>query len=192
MYRGILRAVRLTLSPNDEWRAIGSEAPERPAMLAQFAIPLACIPAACWAIGLLVFGEAGPGGKTHGAVGLAQSLHAGAVVLLGALLMIFLLAASMFVLAPLSSGSRDWPRSLQVATYSGAPLFLGGVVLIFPEAAFVLILAVGHSFYLQYCGVKYVLHIKDDEAAEFVALSVVLLSVSSTIAGAAGSWAGVL
>ncbi len=69
---------------------------------------------------------------------------------------------------------------------------LSGVLLVLPMLSFATLLAVCHSFYLQYVGVNRVLGVKEGEAAEYVALVAVLLVVSSTLLGALASWVGIV
>jgi hypothetical protein len=45
---------------------------------------------------------------------------------------------------------------------------------------------------LQYAGVQHVLQVKEGAAAEYVALSTILLSFLSTAIGGLGGWLGVL
>ena len=69
---------------------------------------------------------------------------------------------------------------------------LVSVVLLIPDLAFGTLLGAFQSFYLLYVGFGQVLTVKEDQAAEFVALVVVALSVALMLAGAAGSAAGIL
>lgn len=184
MGRVLLRAVRITISPGKEWQAVRGEVPDQVALLGRFILPLSCIPALGWAIGLAWMGSNAVGAD----FGITQAAHRGLVALLGSVVSIYLLAAAMFALAPLFAGKRDWPRALQVAAYSSAPVLLAGVVLVLPDLAFTLILASLHSLGLLYGGVNSVLGAKADESAEYTALVIVLFLVASTALGAAGSW----
>ena len=116
----------------------------------------------------------------------------GIMALLGSAASVLLLAASFYVLALMFGRPRDWPRALQVAAYSFAPVFLAGVLLILPDLVFVLIIAAAHGFYVQFIGVQYVLGIKEGDAAEYVALVIMLFMMASTFLGIFGSWAGVM
>lgn len=190
--RAWLRAVRLTVAPNEEWRTIRDEKPRARAILALFVLPLALIPAASWSLGLLLFGDDGRSARNGVAFGIAQVVHGGLIAFFGVVLSICLCALSILVLAPLFSCLRDWRRALQVAAYSAAPVLIGGLVLILPDLVYTLILAFFHSLYLQYAGLQHVLAVKERDAAEYVALSTVLLMVFSTVMGALGGWLGVL
>lgn len=146
---------------------------------------MACVPAASWCLGLLI-GEAP---AFPDAVRLARS---GVVAYLGIFFSVLMLAASLYLLAPLFIASRNWARSLQVAAYSSAPLLLAGFVLIVPSLVLCTLVAAMHSFYLQYLGVFRILGAREDESAEYVALGFVLLIALSALLGAIGGWLGAI
>ena len=186
------RAFRLVLCPEEEWRAIASEAAEQWRILALFVLPLGSIPAAAWSAKLALFGsEDGQLGEGT-AAGLAQVLQGGLTVWVCTVLSVLVLASSIYALAPLFVPSRDWPRALQVAAYSSAPVWLGGIILAIPDAAYIVLLAVLQACYVMYAGLKRVLGVKEDNAAEYVALSIVLLSLVTTLLGALGGALGML
>ena len=185
MNSALRRALRFLLSPDAEWRAIKDEIPDQRRILVSFVLPLASIPAVSWCLGLFLSAGAS-------SIDFVWIAHRGLITYFGAVLSILLLAASMFVLAPLFTAGRDWPRALQVAAYSSSPVLLAGVVLVLPDLAFATLLAAFHSFFLQYVGVQQVLGAKEGEAAEYVALGIVLLIIASTLLGAFGSWLGLL
>ncbi|MCX7157788.1 MAG: Yip1 family protein [Proteobacteria bacterium] len=185
MKTALQRAVRLTFHPELEWQAIRSEAPDQGALLASFVLPMVCIPALSCGLGL-AFHEG------FSKTGLEQAAHRGSVTFFGSLLSIFLLGMSLYVLAPLFVAVRDWARAFQVAAYSSAPVLLGGVILVVPDIAYVMLLPALQSLYLQYVGVHRVMGVKEGEAAEYVALGIVLLVIASTLAGAFGAWLGIL
>ena len=191
MQRIVLRALRLIVSPDDEWRSIREEEPS-PAVIARFVLPLAIIPAASWGLGLMLFGIGMANGRGGAVLGIGQIVYSGLIAYIGVVLSICLCAVAIAALAPLFACPRDWPRALQVAAYSAAPVLIGGLVLVLPDLASLLILAFFHSLYLQYAGLQHVLAVKERDSAEYVALSTVLLMVLSTIMGALGGWLGAL
>lgn len=164
---------------------VAEELPDQRRILASFVLPLAGIPAVSWCLGLLLSGD---GTLT----GLAEIAHSAAVVYLGSLLSIYLLAASLFLLAPLFSVRRSWGRAFQVAAYGSAPVMFSGILLMAPVLVFATLLAVCHSFYLQYVGVSRVLGVREGDAAEYIALITVLMVLASTLLGALASALGVL
>lgn len=188
MYRALRSAVRVTFSPDAEWRTIKGEEPRARTIFAFFVLPLALIPAVSWSLGLLLFGnDAG-----SGALDFGQIARGGLIAYLSMALSICLYAASIVALAPLFGCPRDWSRALQVAAHSAAPVLIGGLVLVLPNVAFVLLLPFLHSLYLQYAGLQQVLAVKESAAAEYVALSNMLLMVLATALGPLGTWLGIL
>lgn len=187
----LLRAVRLTVSPGDEWRTICEEEPRPRAIVAFFVLPLALIPAASWIAGLLLFGQDPDGGRGGTSMDIGQILRGGLAAYFGMVLSVCLCAASIVIVAPLFTGVRSWPRALQVAAYSAAPVLLGGLMLILPNLVFALIVPFFHGLYLQYAGLQHVLGVKERDAAEYVALSTMLLMALSTAVGALAMRAGI-
>ncbi len=192
MHAALLRAVRIVLWPTEEWEVIEKEVAKPLVLLSGFVLPLACIPAVCWALGLALFGGKGVVAGDSAEIDLGRIAHGGFEALVGSLASVLLLALSLFVLAPLFARRRSWQRVLQVAAYSSAPVLLAGFLLVMPDLVFVPLFAAVHAFYLLYVGVQRILGTKMDEAAEYVALVVVLLVVASTLLGALGSWSGIL
>ncbi|MEO7727113.1 MAG: Yip1 family protein [Burkholderiales bacterium] len=190
MNHGLQRAARVTVFPDAEWRVISGETPHPRATFTRFVLPLALIPAASWALDLLLFGGYASGGNVS--LGASQIFRGGLMAYAGMVLSICLCAASIVIVAPLFTGLRNWSRALQVAAYSSAPVLLGGILLILPNLAFALIVPYFHGLYLQYAGLQHVLAVKERDAAQYVALSTLLLMVLSTIVGALGMWAGLL
>jgi hypothetical protein len=182
--KAVLRAFRLTLSPAREWSIISREPSKPLAALLSFAVPMTAIPALSWTLGLILFPEAPY-------AGILPAANRGALVYVSLLASIVLLAAAIHLLAPMFSVERSWSRSVQVAAYSGAPVFLSGFLLVVPDLAFILLLAIFHGFFLQYSGVRHVMGVKEDQAAEYVALCIVLMGVASTVLGAVASAIGV-
>jgi hypothetical protein len=190
MRAALRRAVRITFWPSDEWLVIREEIPGQMALLTGFILPLCFIPAACWSMGLALF--AGRGVVAADDPNFAQIVQGGLTALLGSVASVLLIAVSLYLLVPLFAKSRNWARSLQVAAYSSAPAFLAGVLLILPDLVFGLMIAAVHCFYLQYLGVQAVLGVKSGDAAECVALVIVLFILASTLLGSVGSQVGVM
>lgn len=180
------------MSPDEEWRTVAKEAPDPWSVLASFVLPLACIPAAAWCFNLSVFGGEGGHDAERAALGWSQVLSGGLTVWIFTVLSVLVLATSLYVLAPLFAPGRDWPGALRVAAFSAAPVLLGGVILAIPEVSYAILLALLHSFYLQYAGLQRELGVKEDQAAEYVALSIVLCTIATTGLGALGGALGVL
>jgi hypothetical protein len=180
----------MTLAPGEEWRTVAREASGPSALLGSFVLPLSCIPAACWALNRLLFAGDGARDGAGPAPAASQVLYGGLMVFGSTVLSVALLAVSLFALAPLFDRPRDWPRTFRVAAYSGAPVFLGSALLVLPDLAYLLLPAAFQSAYLMYGGVQTVLGVREDRAAEYVALGAMLMIISSTLLGGLGGALG--
>jgi hypothetical protein len=174
----IRRACRIIVAPAAEWPVVAAENPNTSTLLCRFVLPLAIIPAAGWSLGVWLFNHAG-----GGADGLTIA-RAGLTVVIGVLLWVCLSAALMMLSARWFNGARSWLRALQVAAYSLTPVLLSGLLLALADLMAVWIIALFHSFYLQFVGVQPMLGIKPTDAAEFVAVNTMALMVMSSIIGA--------
>ncbi len=184
--------MRFVLSPNEEWRTVSKEPADACHVLASFVLPLAFIPAAAWCFKLLAFGGDSGYDSERAAMEFAQVLGGTLTVWIYSVLSVPVLAISIYLLAPLFDHGRDWSGALKVAAFSSAPVFLGGAILAIPDVSYAILLALFHSFYLLYAGLQHVLGVKEDSAAEYVALSIVLCTIASTALGALGGALGVL
>lgn len=190
MTQTLRRALRLTASPGEEWQLIKAEEPLAAAIVFRFLLPLALIPAVSLSLGLLLSGI--DAGGRHATLDLVQIVRGGLIVYVGVVLSVCLSAASIMILAPLFAAPRDWPRALRVAAYSASPVLLCGLLLLVLNLSYVLILPFFHGLYLQYAGLQHVLAVKERDAAEYVALSSMLLMALSTALGAFAGWLGIL
>jgi len=185
------RAARIIAAPDAEWRSVRAE-PARPPAVMLYVVVMSLIPAAGWITGLWLFGNETGVGRGVPISGVGQIAYHGLLAAAGFVLWVVLCAAAMVALARLFGGARDWARALQVAAYSATPVALAGLLLIQPNLLSVLIIAFFYSLYLQYAGAQHVLQVKEGAAAEYVALSTILLSFLSTAIGGLGGWLGVL
>ena len=192
MSRILHRVARIIAAPGAEWAAIANERTRTSELLWRFILPLSLIPGTACAIGLWLAKEESRASRNAAIAGIDQGISGGLVTAIGGVLWILLSAVSLRLVVRLFDGVRDWVLALQVAAYSATPMLLAGVLLIQPDLVAVLVVAFFHSLYLQFLGVQRVLQVKETHAAEFVALSTLLLSVLLTVAGSLGSSLGVL
>ena len=88
--------------------------------------------------------------------------------------------------------TRDYVAALKVATYGAIPLMMTGATLFLPVMAIVTMAGLCHTLFLFWIGVRRVLHVPHGAAAEFVGISLVLLTFLSVLIGAAASAIGLL
>lgn len=159
-----------------------------------YILPMSVVPAVAWAIGLTLFpGDLAIRGETPVGVGsAAQVARAALVTFGGSVLSVGALAAAFFAVAPMYEVRRDWPSALSVAAYGTTPVWLAGCLLVKPILVAVAILGVVHACYLYFAGLQCVAGVKRGDAAEFVALAVLLSTITLVAAGALLGFMGVI
>lgn len=186
----ILRRIYLLLFyPRAEWDEIARESIRVDTLVRSYILPLSLIPPIATVIGMKTF-DASWNPAAGYQVPPDEIYAAGMATLLGSIGSIFLLAAIFRLIAPMYGSSRNYRDALKVATFGAVPVMLAGATLLLPVMAIVGVVALVHSLFLFWLGAKEVLHVRRGEQAEFVGISILLLSVVSTIAGAAASGMG--
>jgi hypothetical protein len=180
------RALRLLRSPAAEWASIAAERRPPLTVLLTYVLPMSAVPAVAWTTGLALFpGDLAIRGETPADLAsLASLARAAAVTFGGSALSVAALAAAFFAIAPMYEVRRDWPSAVAVAGYGTTPVWLAGVLLVKPSLVTAAILAVVHACYLYFAGLQQVAGVRPGDAAEFVALAVLLASVVLVAAGA--------
>ena len=186
-----VRAARLLRHPDAEWKAIAAEPPVTRA-LAGYLLPHACVITFSWMAGLAMFGLFGARGEPATMLPAARIVHIGAVTFFGALLGVVLVAAAIWLIAPMYRIRRDWRRSLRVATYAATPLLLAGLLLLVPMLVFATVLAVGPALYHLHTGLRIELGVRAGDAAEYVAIVCLAVSVALTLIGGIAGGLGLI
>jgi hypothetical protein len=178
------RALQLIVSPAREWEAVAVEDLPPARVFLGYVVPLSAVPAVAWMLGLAMFG-AGLGFRDEDVAALAPGgiLYAGAVTLAGSVLSVLALAAAFFLVAPMYAVSRHWGRALNVAAYGTTPLWAAGILLMHPGLVILGPLAFLHCCHLYYSGLQRVAGVKQGDAAEYVAISLFLVTVASLVVG---------
>ena len=178
------RAFGLIVRPRREWAAIAGETAHPLRILLGYVVPFSALPAVAWMIGLHAFGldlvaEGEPVTHPSG----PAILRAGAMTFLGSVASVAMLAGAFRLLAPMYDAARDLRRAWSVAAYGSTPLWLFGLVLVKPNLVIAGMVAVLHCSYLYYTGLQAVTHVREDDAAEYVAIGLLILLAASTLAG---------
>jgi Yip1 domain len=183
------RIVRIVFRPRKEWDLVASETTSVDALVCRYIVPLSLLAPIATSIGMRVFDSTWDrdGGYR---VPAEQIFAAAATTLFASIASVFALAAIFVMLAPFYGSTRDYRVALAVATYGAIPVLLAGATLVLPVMALVAVIGFVHTLYLYWLGAKQVLHVARSEQAEFVAISVLILSVASTLAGAIVSHLG--
>jgi Yip1 domain len=183
------RIVYIVFRPTAEWDAIAAESTTVDALLRHYILPLALLAPIATVIGMKSFDR--DWDPAHGyLVPPEQIFAAGATTYFATVGSIFVLAAIFCVIAPMFGARRDYLAALKVSTYGAIPVMLAGATLVLPAMAIVAIVGVCHTLYLLWVGVRRVLNVPSGAQAEFVGISVVLLTFLSVIIGAAAGAIG--
>lgn len=167
--------------PDAAWSRIASESAGPQEVLLRYAVPWSLLPSVAWPIGLALFPDDIGGEAAVRSIG--AGLVAGLVTFLGSLLTVCLLAGAIAAVAPMYGLRRSFPGALRVAAFAMTPVWMAGILLVKPALLLVLAIAALHTLVLLQGGLRLVLHVKPGEADEYVAVSVFLTAVASTLIG---------
>jgi hypothetical protein len=185
----VRRIVGVVFRPQAEWDRIANEDTTYGTLIRRYIIPLSLLAPIATVVGMSVFDSTWDAGQGY-RVPAPQILGAGMATLFALILSVFALAGIFVLIAPMYGSSRNYRDALKVSTFGAVPVMLAGATLLLPVMAIVGVVALVHSLFLFWIGAKEVLHVRRGEQAEFVGISILLLSVVSTIAGAAASSMG--
>lgn len=185
----VRRVLALLLTPSEAWDEIASEPTSVDQLIVRYIVPLALLAPAATVIGMTTFDANWD--PAHGYLVPADAIWAaGATTLFATILSIFGLAAIFVLIAPMYGSSRDYRAALKVATFGAVPVLVAGATLVLPVMAIISMVALCHTLFLYWLGVRRVLAVPADARTEFVGISLVMLGGASSIAGAALSSAG--
>ena len=105
---------------------------------------------------------------------------------------VLMIAAAFWLLARMFAPGATLERCVQVAAFGTTPLFVASALLVMPVLAIVCVISLLHVFYLYYLGARELLGVPDEDAAQFVAIALVLAIVASTLGGGAVGALGLL
>jgi len=181
------------LAPSREWATIAAERFSTPALLVGLVLPFAAIPAIAWSCGLSIFGlEVGRQGDATVRLPPDIVVRIGVGTFVGTALTIIGIAAAFYAIAPMYQARRDWRGALTVASFGAAPVALTCVLLVKPILILAPFVAALHSFYLFNAGLQHVCGVAADSTAEYVAITLFLVVVASSLAGGLLGFVGIL
>ncbi|HVE48154.1 MAG TPA: Yip1 family protein [Casimicrobiaceae bacterium] len=181
------RIVYLIVRPDQEWEAIAREPIGVDALIRRYILPLSMLAPIATVIGMKTFDRDWDPGAGY-LVPNEQIFSAGAATLFGTIMSIFLLAAIFKTIAPMYDSSRSYVEALKVATFGAIPVLLAGALLFIPALVIVPVVALCHTLYLYWLGVRRVLAVSPGAQTEFIGISMTLLVGLSAVIGAiAGS-----
>lgn len=183
------RIFLLFFYPQAEWEEIARERIGVDVLVRRYILPLSLIAPVATVIGMKTFDASWDPAAGY-QVPAGEIYAAGATTLFGSIVSIFLLAAIFRLIAPMYGSSRDYVAALKVATFGAMPVMLAGATLVVPVFVIVSVVALCHTLFLYWLGVRHVLGVGAGAQAEFVGVSLVMLGGASTLLGAFASSLG--
>jgi hypothetical protein len=185
----VRRVMALILTPGAAWDEIANEATTIDQLIRRYIVPLALLAPIATVYGMKTFDASWD--PAHGYLVPEHLIwSAGAATLFATITSIFMLAAIFVLIAPMYGSSRHYPSALKVATYGAVPVLVAGATLVLPVMAMVSVVALCHTMFNYWLGVRRVLAVPDEARTEFVGISLVMLGGASSIVGAALSSVG--
>ncbi|MDQ2962639.1 MAG: YIP1 family protein [Pseudomonadota bacterium] len=184
------RIVYLVFRPDAEWARIASEPTTVDSLLRHCILPLSALAPIATFIGMEVFDRSWDVDQGY-LVPPELIFNTAAATFFATIASIFTLAAIMTLIAPMYQCKRDYVAALKVAAYGAIPLLLSGAVLFLPAMIVVSMVAVCHTLFLYNVGATRVLQIREDQA-EFIGISLLLLTFVLMMAGMAAAGAGII
>lgn len=179
----------LVFRPTAEWDRIAREETSVVMLLFRYILPLASLAPVATMIGMTAFDRAWD--PVHGyLVPSDRILATGATTYVAIVGSIFVLAAIFALIAPLFGGAREYLAALKVATYGAVPVLLCGATLLLPVMAVVSLIGLCHTLFLFWLGARRMLRVPATAGAEFLGITIVLLTLLSVLLGAAVSAIG--
>lgn len=167
----------MLVHPADAWNDVAQYVDRPWAAAVRYLLTLALLPATGWALRMEDIAPA---------VRLA-SFAATFVLVIS---MVFILAAAFLLLAPAYEVRRRWSGAVAVAAFGSTPVMASGILFASPLLAAVGVVALVQALYLYSTGLQRVMGCRRGDAAEFTAMSFLVSTVISGLAGAAGSALG--
>jgi len=189
------RILNIIVRPDDEWSAIARGRCAWWQTGWRFLAPAALIAPLAHFAGVLLGGA----GAIRSFPDRAGTLHFAMLSALSGytatLLSVIVIALVVCVVMPLYRGRRSFDDAFRLVAYAGAPVWLAGIVLVaplqrFPLLVVVMLIALMHSLYLFYRGLRHLLQVPESDAAECAAVVVVASFLLSSVVGYYGSAAG--
>jgi hypothetical protein len=162
------RAVGILTDPRREWTVAAAESTDVSAILTQYVMVLAAIPAAALLIGMGWFG-------VSIAVGAAVTSYVTSIV------STVIAALVIERLAPRFSSIGDTAQALKLVAYASTPVWVAGVVYIVIVLSPVVVLAALYAVYLFYVGLPIVMKTPLDKVVPFMVVAAITIVVINIV-----------
>lgn len=148
----ISRAINIVFKPKKEWEAVSLEKPDISAIILQYAVILALIPAIFMILksGIIGYGYMGYRYKSW-----SMGLRPAIIQYITGVGGLFLVALIINLLATSFDSVKNYGRSLQLITYAYTPFWLAGIFFFIPGLSFIAYLSSIYTIFLLAWGLPY-------------------------------------
>lgn len=173
------RVKRILMQPRTEWQVIEAELTDPKALLVNYLLILAAIPAVASFLSFALF--AGPFGMR---MGVGTALAAAITQYVLSLVMVLAVAFIADVLAPAFDGRKDFNQALKLTGYSVTAAWIAGVFVIIPGIGWLIVL-IGtiYSLYLFFLGTQVMMKVPEQKAIGYTVVVVVVALVVGFVIG---------
>ena len=177
----IQRVQDILLRPKQTWPVIAAEPGDTATLYRNYIAPLAAIPVIAGFIGMTLIGIGGFGVTMR--VPILSSLVQGLVSYVLSLVIVFVIALLVDVLAPTFGGRRSQVSALKLVGYASTAGFVGGIFNLLPALSVVGLLFGLYGIYLLYTGLPVLMRCPPDRAVPYTAVVVVCGIVAVLVLG---------
>ncbi|MBN2415936.1 DUF1282 family protein [bacterium] len=178
------RIKNLVLGPKEEWGVIAGEEMTATALIKDYLLVLAAIPAVAKFLGMWIIGVPIPFGGGVVRLTFFESLISSIVFYVLTAAGIWAFAQILKFIAPRFSSSNDNVKTLKVAVFMAAPYLFAGVLYVIPSLSVITLLVGIYCLYILYVGLPAVLDTPQEKTLPFIIVSVVAAILLSIIVSA--------
>jgi hypothetical protein len=177
----VARVKGILLNPSAEWQLIDQETHTVRELYLSYLLPLAALSALATLLGTMIFGY--NFGNVSVRYGFGQALALALLGLVMTMVMAYVLAWIIMLLAPTFSGEKNFPKAFTVAAFSMTGALVGGFAAILPPPVSWLLGLLGgfYSFYLLYKGLPIVVKTPPDKALGYTVVVILAAIVCNVV-----------
>ena len=165
------RVQRLLMSPASEWDVIAGEAADVQKIYMNYVGPLVLVSALAMALGLVSFW------------GFGFALQTFLVQAVMGLVMGYVVAFVISMLAPTFGATPDMGQAFKLAAYAPTASWVAGIIMIVPALWFIAILGSLYSLYLLYVGLPKLMKPAEDKTVIYILAIIGVMIVIGIVVG---------
>jgi hypothetical protein len=175
------RAKNILITPVNEWPVVDKEPANVVTILTSYVIPMLSIGVVATFIGMGLIGQSLPlGGST---ASVKAGLIGAIMYVVLSVITVFIVAATIDVLAPSFASEKNWNKSFQMSAYSLTASYVGAIFLLFPALNILVILCTLYCIYALYTGIPAMKKTAADKQVGYLAVIILITVVAMILVG---------